>query len=113
MVELGQLEDYHAEFEKRKTRIVAVSIEDVEDAAKTQADFPHLAIVSDAKKSLTDAVDVVHRHSDPNGGDTSAPTTLLIDGKGVVRWVYRPDRVFTRLFPSQLAAKIDEFLPTR
>ena len=51
MVELGQLERNHQEFEKRKTRVVAVSIEGLDDAKKTQADFPHLVVVADPERS--------------------------------------------------------------
>ncbi len=111
MTELGQLESHWEEFAKRKVRVVVASIEDQKTAEATQADFPHLIVVSDEKRSLIDAASVLHPKSDPQGGDTAAPTTLLIDGTGVVRWTFRPDRVFTRLSPSQLLAAIDKELP--
>src|SRR5262245_5491749 len=111
MLELGQLESHWQEFERRKVRVVVVSIEGQKDAAATQADFPHLAVASDEGRSLTDAVAVLHPRSAPGGGDTSAPTTLLVDGRGTVRWTFRPDRVFTRLSPSQLLDAIDKEMP--
>jgi peroxiredoxin len=113
MIELGQLEAHWQEFEKRKVRVVVVSVEDQEAAKATQADFPHLIVVSDAQRKLSDAIDVIHRHSAPDGGDTSAPTTLLIDGKGTVRWTFRPDRVFHRLSPEQVLAAIDKEMPAK
>jgi peroxiredoxin len=111
MIELGQLESQWQEFDKRKIGVVVISIEDQEDAKATQADFPHLVVVSDAQRQLSDAVEVIHPHSAPDGGDTAAPTTLLVDGGGTVRWVFRPDRVFTRLSPAQLLATIDKEMP--
>jgi peroxiredoxin len=111
MIELGQLEAYWQEFKKRKVDVVVVSIEDQQAAKDTQADFPHLTVVSDEKRKLSEAVEVIHQHSNPHGGDTAAPTTILIDGKGTVRWTFRPTRVFDRLSPSQLVAAIDKEMP--
>jgi peroxiredoxin len=111
MSELGQLEAHWQEFEKRNVRVVVISVEDREAAAATQADFPHLVVVSDADHKLADAVKVIHRHSAPDGGDTAAPTTILVDGSGTVRWTFRPERVLIRLSPSDLLATIDREMP--
>src|SRR5262245_9538447 len=111
MIELGQLEAHWQEFEKRKVRVVVVSVEDLEEARATQADFPHLVVVSDERRNLADAVAVIHPKSGPDGGDSTAPTTILIDGDGTVRWTFRPDRILTRLSPSQVLAAIDRELP--
>jgi peroxiredoxin len=111
MVELGQLEAAHREFENRKTRVMAISLEGQEEAQLTQADFPHLVIVADANRGLSEAVEVIHPKSSPEGGDTTAPTTLLIDGGGIVRWTFRPDRFLTRLSPAQVLAAVDEHMP--
>ncbi|MCI0681635.1 MAG: peroxiredoxin family protein [Gemmataceae bacterium] len=110
MIELGQLEGKHQEFAKRKTRVVVASIEDQETAAKTQADFPHLVVIADAGRKLTEALAVLHPGSHHDGGDTSAPTTLLIDGAGTVRWIYRPSRFLVRLAPAEVLAAVDEKL---
>src|SRR5436305_18871 len=111
MIELGQLESHWQEFDRRKVRVVVISVEDREKAQATQADFPHLVVVADEERKLADAVDVIHPHSGPEGGDTSAPTTLLIDGNGTVRWLFRPDRVFARLSPAEVLAAIDREMP--
>jgi hypothetical protein len=91
--------------------VVVVSVEGLEDARATQADFPHLVVLADAERKLADAVAVIHPHSAPDGGDTAAPTTLLVDGGGIVRWTFRPDRVLTRLSPSQVLAALDKVMP--
>ena len=111
MIELGQLESQWQEFEKKKVRVVVVSVEGPKEAMDTQSDFPHLIVVSDAEHKLADAVAVIHPNSNPKGGDTTAPTTILVDGKGFVRWTFRPDRVLTRLSPSQVLAAIDKEMP--
>ena len=49
--------------------------------------------------------------SAPDGGDTAAPTTLLVDGGGTVRWTFRPDRFLNRLSPSQVLAAVDKEMP--
>lgn len=107
MIELVELEKRWKDFADRKVKVVAVSLEGEEDASATQADFPHLEIIADEGRSLSEAVAVIHKDSKSGGGDTSAPTTLLIAGDGRVRWVYRPDRVTTRLTPAELLAAID------
>jgi peroxiredoxin len=111
MIELGQLEATWRDFAQRQVRVVVVSVEGREAAEATQAQFPHLVVVSDEERSLVGAVGVVHRRSAPGGGDSAAPTTLLVDGEGTLRWAFRPDRVLTRLSPAQLLAAIDREMP--
>jgi peroxiredoxin len=113
MLELGQLESHAQEFEKRGVPVVVISIEGLEEAKATREQFPHLEVVSDADRKMIEAVSGLHPKSDPHGGDTAAPTTMLVDGSGTVRWTFRPDRVFTRLSPDRLLAAIDAELPAR
>ena len=47
MIELVQLERRHDDFPKRNTRVLVVSVEGLDDARKTQADFPHLIVLAD------------------------------------------------------------------
>lgn len=110
MIELGELEARHADFDKRNARIVAVSLEDPATVAKTQEKFPHLKTVADGEGKLIDVVNVRHAQANPHGGDAAAPTTILIDRSGIVRWVFRPDRYLTRLSPDELLAAVDEHL---
>jgi peroxiredoxin len=107
MVELGQLEKHHVEFDAKKVRIVAVSLDDVKDTNDTQKQFPHLTILSDQDESLAKAADVIGIHHSPTGGTTVSPTTFLIDRSGKVRWLFRPDRYINRLSPQELLAAID------
>jgi peroxiredoxin len=110
MSELGQLEKKHEEFARRNVRIIAVSTESVDLAKKTQEQFPHLRIAADPNFNLTKAVENIHEKASPSKEDVAAPTTLLIDGKGTVRWMFRPDRVIERLSPEELLQAVQEHL---
>ena len=72
MTELGELERYHAEFARRNTRIVVASLENSDEAKKTQAEFPHLVVVADAQRALSSIADAILPHSGPGGSDTAA-----------------------------------------
>jgi len=108
MMELGELEKRHQDFDQRKTRIFAISSDDPETARLTQKDFPHLSIVSDAQQQIAKAMQVLDGGKGPNGSDTNAPTTFFVDGAGTVRWVFRPERFITRLSPDELLTAMDQ-----
>jgi peroxiredoxin len=110
MIELGQLEAHHDEFAKRHTRIVAVSVDDLEDSQKTKQKFPNLGVVADADHKLVDAVQVLHPGAGERGEDVAAPTTILVDKHGVVRSLFRPSSVASRLSASELLAMVDKDL---
>ncbi len=111
MTELVRLERQWQEFEKRNVWVVVISVEDQEAARATQADFPHLVVMSDAGRQLTEVASVVHTHSAPAGGDSATPCNLLVDGSGIVRWMFRPQRVLTRLAPDEVLAAVDREMP--
>jgi peroxiredoxin len=110
MIELGQLERRHEDFDRRHVRVYAISMEGTEDAQQTQNDYPHLRVLADEGRGLSDAAEVVHPHAAPDGRDADAPTTILVDRKGVVRWLYRSSEVVSRLSPDQVLEAVDQHL---
>jgi alkyl hydroperoxide reductase subunit AhpC len=108
MIELVQLERQHADFTRRNTRVVVVSMEGVDDARRTQARFPHLLVVADSGRGLSEAMGLVHHHAAPDGGDADTPTTILVDRAGVVRWIYCSPEVIARLSPDEVLEAIDK-----
>ena len=110
MTELVQLERRSKEFPKRNARVIVVSMEGPDDARKTQADFPHLTVLSDQGRGLSEAAGVVQPHAAPDGGDADVPTTILVDRRGVVRWLYRSPSVIARLSPEAVLQAIDHEL---
>ena len=111
MIELGQLERRHEDFARRNTRVIAVSVEGPDDARKTQADFPHLTVLSDEGRGLSEAAGLIHPHAAPDGSDADAPTTILVDRHGTVRWLYRSTEVVARLSPEDVLQAIDTHMP--
>ncbi len=110
MTELVQLERRHDEFLKRNVRVIAVSIEGADAARRTQADFPHLTVVSDEARGLSEAAGLIHPKAAPDGSDADVPTTILVDRQGEVRWLYRSPSVIERLSPDGLVRAIDHNL---
>lgn len=110
MTELVQLERRHDDFSKRNVRVLVVSVEGLDLARKTQADFPHLSVASDEALSLTHASGLIHKGAGPEGQDIDTPTTILVDKAGVVRWIYRSPSVIERLSPDELLGLIDQHL---
>jgi peroxiredoxin len=110
MIELGQLEAHHESFAARGIRVYAISSDNEALAKMTKAKFPNLIIVSDVEQNVAKAMEVLHPGAAPDGKDANAPTTFLVDGKGEVRWLHRPDRITDRMPPAQLLAEIDAAL---
>jgi peroxiredoxin len=108
MIELGQLNARYEDFDKRNTQVVAVSLDNLEESGKTKADCSHLVILSDEKQSLARAAELIAPQPSPHGGKTVAPTTVLIDRRGVVRWVSRKDTYLERPTPDEVLAAIDD-----
>jgi peroxiredoxin len=65
-----------------------------------------LLVLADHDRGLSNAAEVIHPKSTPEGGDTSAPTTILIDQKGIVRWLYRSPSAIARLSPDDVLQAI-------
>jgi peroxiredoxin len=110
MVELGELERHQKQFAERHVRIVVISNDSEKTARATQSDFPHLVVVSDAEQNMARAFGAIHAGVGPDGDDTNAPTTFLVDGAGQVRWLFRARRFVTRLSADQLLNTIDRRL---
>jgi alkyl hydroperoxide reductase subunit AhpC len=111
MIELGQLERRYEDFARRNARVIVASVDGPDDSRQTQAQFPHLLVLSDEGRGLTDAAEVIHAHAKPDGGDADAPTTLLVDQSGTVRWLYRSPLVIARLSPDDVLQAIDSHMP--
>jgi peroxiredoxin len=107
MIELGELEGHQRKFADRRVRVVVVSNDDQETSRATQADFPHLTVVSDVDQSVAKAMQVIHPGAGHEGEDTNAPTTFLVDGSGRALWFFRPEQFIARLPADDLLKEID------
>ncbi len=86
---------------------MAVSNDPQDVAQLTQSDFPHLTIISDDQQVVAKALDMLHPGMGPDGTDTNAPTKVLVDGGGIVRWVYRDENFVERLPAERLLQAAD------
>jgi peroxiredoxin len=111
MTELVQLEGRHEDFARQNTRVLVASLEGLDDARKTQADFPHMIVLADETRSLSEAAGLVHPHAGPDGADADAPTTILVDRQGAVRWLYRSPAVIVRLSPDDVLQAVQRNFP--
>jgi peroxiredoxin len=107
MTQLAELERHHDELDRVGAKAVVVSIEDQDTAAQTQRDFPHLVVVSDHERELSNAAEVINKGFSPDGGDSAATTILLVDGQGTIRWLHRPTRFIAVPSAAQLATRIE------
>jgi peroxiredoxin len=107
MVELGELEEHHAEIAWRNVRVVVASADGPEESQKTQKDFPHLVVIADPDRKLISAAEVLHPKAGPHGEDVAAPTTFFIDKQGTVRSLFRPRQVLSRLSADEVLAAVD------
>ena|SRR5438552_7955284 len=113
MIELGQLERRHEDFAKRNTRVIVISVEGTEDATQTQTQFPHLLVLADQGRGLSDTGELIHPHAKYDGSDADAPTTILVNKEGKVDWLYRSPQVIARLSPDEVLQAIDEHHPVK
>ncbi len=92
---------------------MAVSLDDLDGSRESQAKFPHLTIVSDKAENLAKAAELLAppTQKSHDGGDTLAPTTILVDRQGEVRAVMRPDRFIERFSPDDLLKAVKDHFP--
>ena len=66
--------------------------------------------LSDPEGTLLDALGIRHESGPTPGGAESIafPTAMLVDAKGIVRWIYQSDTYRQRARPEQIFAAIDE-----
>lgn len=72
--------------------------------ARLSSDFTFL---SDGEGALLDALGIRHRGGRNDGADIAYPTALLVDGQGIVRWIFQSDSYRERARPEDVFRAID------
>ena len=72
-----------------------------------------MLVLADQGRGLSEAAKVIHEHAAPDGGDADMPKTILVDRQGMVRWIYRPSAIITRLSPGEVLQLVDQHLPPK
>jgi len=64
--------------------------------------------LSDSQMVLLDKLNIVHRDAPgaAGTGDIAFPTSILVDGKGIVRWTYETETYRQRARPEEVMAAI-------
>lgn len=121
MTELGELRKHYGEMLERGVELVAVSVDppEVSERLRRRLDFD-IRFLSDPSGLLMDALSLRHHDgrppaliappdptAPPPSGDIFLPATFLLDGNGVIRWVYRPDTYRMRASPRDVIRAID------
>jgi peroxiredoxin len=125
-LQLHQLTLAKPEFDKRGVRIVAISVDKPSEEAKTQAKHgvPFL-MLSDSTLALHEKYHVVHvpgdeekqklagykidlsAYSGQSHGKFAVPASILVDRKGIVRFVHVDEDYKTRPSAQQLLEVVD------
>jgi peroxiredoxin len=96
------------EFDSRKIRVIAVSVDAPADSEKLRASqgytFP---ILSDAQDEVIRRWDLVHPHGGIGGADIARPAEFLIDSSGKIRWVNLTEDFIVRARPEQVLQVFD------
>jgi hypothetical protein len=66
--------------------------------------------VADHDHKLVGAAAVLHPGAGEHGEDVAAPTTILVDKYGVVRALFRPTNLASRLSARDVVAMVDKEL---
>lgn len=87
MRQLREFAQQQEEFEKANARIVAVSSDDAEQARQVweRAALKRFSVLSDPQAKVIREYGLVQVYSDGRAAG-AIRTTLLLDGKGVIRW---------------------------
>ena len=63
--------------------------------------------IADQGEGLSGAAGTVYNTAGTMHKNAAAPTTILIDRHGQVRWLFRPDRSLERLSAAEMLAAVD------
>jgi peroxiredoxin len=117
VVQLGELQDYYAAFQKAGVGVYAVSMDAPEDNARLKTRLgAGYEFLSDAKGELLDALDIHQRHWPGLAvvgvrPETAVPTQYLLDRAGIVRWLYRAETWRVRAKPTEALRAIQLIKP--
>jgi alkyl hydroperoxide reductase subunit AhpC len=104
--ELGAFSARRGEFDKRNTKLIAVSVDDVDshqrwksDISETQGAELNFPIIGDADRKVADLYDMIH----PNANDTlTVRSVFIVDPNKKVR--------LTLTYPASVGRNVDEIV---
>ena len=106
---MRSLEDNRREFDARRVRLVAISVDPPEinrDHCRKQG-YTY-TFLSDPKSEVIRLYDLEHAGGGPGGTDISRPAEFLIDSTGTVRWANLTKSFIVRARPEEILRAVDE-----
>lgn len=104
-MELGQLQKYYDTIRGYGVEIYAVSIASPEiNRALRERVGANYNFLSDPDGSVLDRLNIDHHTPNPTGRDIPIPTQILVDQKGIIRWIYQPSNYRIRAKPETVLA---------
>ena len=109
---MRSLEEHLGEFDARRVRLVAISV----DAPEINRDHCReqgytFTFLSDTNADVIRRYDLVHPGAGPGGKDVARPAEFLIDSTGTVRWVNLTESLAVRARPAQILKAVDDLGP--
>ena len=106
--ELRSFQQNLAEFERRGTRVVAISVDSPEESLRLARGqgytFP---LLSDAKAVAIRGYGILHAGAGEDGKDIARPAEFLVDREGVIRWENLTENLLARLRPEMVLRELD------
>ncbi len=111
MTELGQLQRYYHFFRDLGVQLVAVSVDSPEQNGRLRRRLgAEIEFLSDPDCRLIDQLDIRQLRKQPGKRDLAIPSQFLVDGQGIIRWVYLPDTWRKRVPPRGVLQAISDHL---
>ena len=107
-----QLDRYYGRIAEAGVEILAVSVDppDVSRRLRDRLDS-EITFLSDPDGELLDRLGIRHRDPPGRSTDIAYPTAILVDGEGIIRWIYQSDTYRRRAAPDEIFAAISALRP--
>ena len=113
-MELEQLQKYYDTIRNYGVQIYAVSIASPEiNRALRERVGAGYVFLSDPEGAVLDQLNIGHHTPNPSGMDIPIPTQILVDRKGIVRWIYQPSNYRIRARPETVLAVLKDLNPNK
>ncbi len=107
MWELRGLGEVNKELQRRKGRLLAVSVDSPEKSLKVvQKQHLGFSLLSDGDRKVIRDYGILHEGGGLNGEDIAVPAMFLIDRDGKLVWFHRAKRITDRPHPREVLEAI-------
>ena len=107
--ELRSFEQHLADFNQRRIRLVAISVDSPEiNRQHTHKQGYTYTFLSDPEAEVIRRYDLLHPGAGPEGHDIARPAEFLLDSTGTVRWVNLTDDYRVRLGSERALKVVDQ-----